>query len=262
MQTSNEHLNTIDVVYSHDDFYVAVKPHNVNFHDEGDTGNGFFNRLKTQCNEVLFPVHRLDKLTSGLVIVARTKTAAQWFQQAFEQNQIEKLYLACSGHKPKKKQGSVIGDMAKSRNSAWKLLKTTLNPAVTKFFSWGDETQSRAIRWFLIKPESGKTHQIRVALKSIGAPVLGDTLYSGAEAERGYLHAFSLRFDYQGTPVELTQMPSTGEYFLTMPQTVLTALTSGFDLKWPKSKSFQKPTNVATGSGGSVLKQNQIENKI
>lgn len=260
MQTSKTLCNTIELVYSHDDFYIAVKPHNVNFHDEGEPGSGFFNRLKSQCNEVLFPVHRLDKLTSGLVVVAKNKTAAQWFQQAFEQNQIEKLYLACSGHKPKKKQGTVIGDMAKSRNSAWKLLKTKLNPAVTKFFSWGDETQSRVIRWFLIKPESGKTHQIRVALKSIGAPVLGDPLYSGAMGERGYLHAFALRFDYQGLPVHVQLLPTIGEHYLTMPQVVMDAIEAGFDLNWPKSKQFTKTALKSTVM--VETEQNQIEKKI
>lgn len=227
----------IDIVFTHNDFYIALKPPQLNFHDEGALGSGFFNRLKAQLEQTIYPVHRLDKLTSGLIIVARNKRATQWFQTAFEQNQIEKLYLACSMDKPKKKQGTIIGDMAKARNGAWKLLKTKNNPAMTQFFSWGDPQSSLPIRWFLVKPESGKTHQIRVALKSIGAAILGDELYGGVKAERGYLHALCLRFEYvNGEKIEISRLPQKGEYFLNMPSTVSDAIKEGFGLAWPRAK--------------------------
>ena len=226
----------IELVLTHKDFYVVNKPADVGFHDEQDE-TGFFNQCAKHFAESLFPVHRLDKLTSGLLILARNKTAATWFQQAFTEKRIAKLYLALADAKPKKKQGSIIGDMTKSRNSQWKLTKTKQNPAITRFFSWGIEQQDiTGLRLFLIKPETGKTHQIRVALKSLGSAILGDKLYNGATSDRGYLHALALKFDYQGEQIELCQVPTQGQYFLKHKEFIAQQTECAFDNNWPGGK--------------------------
>ncbi|MDA8622456.1 TIGR01621 family pseudouridine synthase, partial [Psychrosphaera sp.] len=185
----------IDVAFTHSDFYIVIKPANINFHDEGEVGQGFFNRCVKHFNEELFPVHRLDKVTSGLLILARNNRAAIWFQKAFSERTINKYYLAVSNMKPKKKQGAIIGDMEKARRSQWKLVKTKHNPAVTRFFSFTNP-ESIGVRLYLLKPESGKTHQLRVALKSLSAPILGDQLYGGEVSDRVYLHSARLDFNY------------------------------------------------------------------
>lgn len=230
----------IEILLTHGDFYLCYKPHDVNFHDEGESGQGFFNRLKSQLNETIYPVHRLDKITSGIVIVARNKSAAQFFQQAFELGLIEKRYLAITKGKPKKKQGTVAGDMGKSRNGAWRLLKTNNNPAITQFFSWGDsETQNR-MRYFLLRPISGKTHQLRVALKSLGSPILGDTLYNGASSDRGYLHACQVQFDYNEQTVKHLVAPKSGEHFINLPSQIWQQVIEQAELPWPKTKVKRK----------------------
>ena len=129
-------MQPINIVSDHDDFIIVEKPADVNFHDEGDINNGFFNQVKKQGKfDELFPIHRLDKMTSGLIIFAKNLSAAQTFQQLFEQHKVEKYYLAISDKKPKKKQGLIKGDMAKSRRGMWKLLRSQENPATTQFFS-------------------------------------------------------------------------------------------------------------------------------
>lgn len=227
----------IELVFEHDDFYIVNKPAKVGFHDEQGVSKGFFNQCCEHFSESLYPVHRLDKITSGLIILARDQQAATWFQQAFESKQIAKLYLALSNVKPKKKQGSITGDMAKSRNSQWKLTKSKQNPAVTRFLSWGIEnSELTGLRLFLVKPETGKTHQIRVALKSLGSPILGDSLYGGADADRGYLHAFGLSFHYQGELIKLCKAPEQGDWFNKFAPEIANLSEDGFSNNWPGGK--------------------------
>lgn len=203
--------NLIQVIDEQDDFLVLYKPANMGFHDEGDLGEGFFNQVKkTTLTNELYPVHRLDKMTSGLIIVAKNLEAAQDFQTLFNEHKLEKYYLAISDKKPSKKQGLIKGDMKKSRRSAWKLLRSMENPAISQFFSYAIGNGKRL---FLIKPHSGKTHQIRVALNSLGAPILGDETYSGTPADRGYLHAYAIKFSLLGKRYEYQALPQEGEYF-------------------------------------------------
>ena len=198
----------LKVQYTHDDFYIINKPQGLNFHSE--EGPGFVVLAEQQLNEKLFAVHRLDKVTSGLIILARSKAAAAEFTQLFTQHAINKFYLAVSDTKPKKKQGWVKGDMAKSRRGTYKLLNSQSNPAITRFYSFSFKSGFRA---YLLKPYSGKTHQLRVALKSLGAPIVGDASYAGSPAERTYLHAFALDFLWKGQKIQHTLLPQSGEEY-------------------------------------------------
>lgn len=227
----------VELVFQHQDFYIVNKPESVGFHDEKDEGKGYFNQCCAHFSESLYPVHRLDKITSGLLILARNQQAATWFQKAFEEKLITKLYLALSVSKPKKKQGSIIGDMSKSRSSQWKLVKSKINPAISRFFSWGIEnSELKGLRLFLIKPETGKTHQIRVALKSLGSPILGDNLYGGTPSDRGYLHAYGLKFQYQEEPIEVYKLPNQGEWFKQFETVIAQHSDAGFSNNWPGGK--------------------------
>jgi len=225
-------MQLINIIAEHDDFIIAEKPANVNFHDEGELDNGFFNQVKKQQKlEQLFPVHRLDKMTSGLIIFAKNLTSTQLFQELFEQHNVEKYYLAVSDKKPKKKQGLIKGDMEKSRRGMWKLLRSQENPAITQFFSYPLTTGKRL---YLLKPHSGKTHQIRVALSSIGSPILGDPIYAtknSYEEQRGYLHAYALRFTFKGQCYQYVLPPNNGEFFTEgLP---LKKLELPWSLPWP-----------------------------
>lgn len=208
------------VLYNNQHFAVVVKPAGMNFHSE-DGEPGFV----VQATEILrredkavqvYPVHRLDQMTSGLVLLALNHETAQAFQILFEQREVEKYYLAISTEKPKKKQGWIKGDMQPARRGSWKLTASKEAPAITRFMSVSIGANQRL---FLIKPFTGKTHQIRVALKSIGAPIAGDIRYEKLEKarleSRGYLHAFALKFNLFGENYRFSCPPTSGERFLT-----------------------------------------------
>lgn len=219
------------LLHSDPRFYLVDKAPGVSFHREGEEA-GLMEALRAGLSdEALWPVHRLDRITSGLILVARSAETAARLGEAFAGREIEKYYLALSDRKPGKKQGKVAGDMAKGRGGAWRLLNSQQNPAVTQFFSYSLQP---GLRLFLLRPRSGKTHQLRVALKSQSAPILGDLLYGGTPADRGYLHAYALRFELEGEGFRFVCPPSRGEAFLS--ETCLAALRDlgqPWDLGWP-----------------------------
>lgn len=196
------------------DFIVVNKAPGVGFHDEQEGEQrvpGLCSRVqeavaqishspstdKSAEPETVFPVHRLDKATSGLLLFARSAKAAAQLSEAFKQKEVEKYYLALADKKPKKKQGRIVGDMAKSRRSAYRLLNSRENPAITQFYS---ASVCPGLRLFLLRPYSGKTHQLRVAMKSLGSPIVGDEIYTGNchDFSRLFLHAYCLGFDLGG----------------------------------------------------------------
>lgn len=151
---------------------------------------GIVTLLKKQLNlSQLHLCHRLDTGTSGCLCLAKNERTAAEIGELFKTRAVGKYYVALSESKPKKKQGAIIGDMKNRRGGQRILLKTTEKPAITQFFS---QSAKPGVRGFIVKPYTGKTHQIRVALKSIGAPINGDALYGGNNAERLNLHAWRL----------------------------------------------------------------------
>lgn len=232
-------MSDFNIIDDQADFVVIDKGENVNFHDELERGQGLFNQVAKFIDAPqLFPVHRLDKMTSGLIIFAKNLATAQQFQKQFEQHEVEKYYLALSQHKPKKKQGWIKGDMEKSRRGMFKLTRAMNNPAITQFFSYslGDGQ-----RLFLVKPHSGKTHQIRVALNSIGSTILGDPLYANKQdsqdIDRGYLHAYGLKFSLNRQEYQYVLAPKQGVYFTSevCKKLLSEELTAPWQLAWPKA---------------------------
>lgn len=197
-----------EIIDENEDFIVVNKYPNISFHSENNE-IGLFQRLSDDLKCRLYAVHRLDKITSGIIIAAKSKEAASALSELFSSGKVCKYYVAFSDKKPKKKKGLISGDMNKSRNGQWKLTRAYNNPAVTRFSSlkYNDKYL------FLLNPKTGKTHQIRVAMKSLSSPILGDTLYHGTPSDRGYLHSFKLAFFYKGKNYEYEKYPNIGIFF-------------------------------------------------
>jgi tRNA pseudouridine32 synthase/23S rRNA pseudouridine746 synthase len=203
-------------IIKHDrDILIISKSTGISFH-RGDEGGGLVEQIRAGLGlEEIYTVHRLDRVTSGIVVFAKDKPTARILSSLIRNRIMEKYYIALSDRIPSKKHGVVIGDMKKSRRGSRKLLHTTHNPAITKFKS---ERLKNGLTFFIIRPLTGKTHQIRVALKSIGAPVLGDPVYyrrsiREKNTDRAYLHAFALRFKLRDKRYEIIDIPEEGKLF-------------------------------------------------
>lgn len=226
-----------DLVADHKDFIVIDKSPGVGFHRENDSP-GLTSSIKSELSlKGLYPVHRLDKMTSGLLLFAKKKDIARQLSDEFQSRSMEKYYIAVSDKRPRKKQGLIAGDMDRTRRGMWKLLHSMANPAVTQFFS---SSFSNNFRLFIMKPHTGKTHQIRVALNSIGSPVLGDPLYyktstRSSDVDRGYLHSYALIFNLKNEAFRFICLPRTGAIFTSKSfRHALKEYGPPWDLPWPR----------------------------
>ena len=201
------------IIEDRKDFLIICKDAGVSFHREGES-SGLVDIVRSDNGLTeLYTVHRLDKITSGLILLAKHKDSAKKLAIQFRKKIIRKYYLAISDRRPQKKQGLVQGDMAKARRGGWRLLRTRENPAITQFFS---TAMGNKLRLFILRPYTGKTHQVRVAMKSLGSPVLGDPLYHKKEdagIDRAYLHSYAISFTLYGRIYRFEHKPDTGRYF-------------------------------------------------
>ena len=145
----------------------------------------------------LLVCHRLDRDTSGCLVMASTPAGQRQMSDAFANGRVHKEYLAVVvGHLPSSGEIDLpIGE--------WKRGRVKIGdgrPARTRY----------EVRWraggragVLVTPLTGRTHQIRAHLASIGAPLLGDPTYGGPDADRLYLHAWRVRLPWPGPADEL-----------------------------------------------------------
>ncbi|MFT6630656.1 MAG: tRNA pseudouridine32 synthase/23S rRNA pseudouridine746 synthase [Bacteriovoracaceae bacterium] len=196
-------------IFENEKFIIIAKNPGIEFHGDG----GIIELLRKDFPEI-HGVHRLDKATSGLMLFAKDKGTQSELSKLFQSKKVQKIYIAISDKKPNKKQGLVKGDLEKTRNGSYKITRNLLNPSTTKFKSFYSPEFS--LRGFYLFPMTGKTHQLRVVLKSIGAPILGDIRYGGTHSDRMYLHAFSLKFELKGELFEFENYPELGDLYLDM----------------------------------------------
>ncbi len=148
-------------------------------------------------------VHRLDAQTSGVIVAARTQPAAAALSGAFAKRQVQKTYLAIvAGHLGDETSGVISAPLARYRARPELELMRVARPGDEKpqeaQTSWRELARAGSRRLLEIRPRTGRMHQIRVHVASIGQPILGD-IYYGGEASLGgeaiprlMLHAWSL----------------------------------------------------------------------
>jgi tRNA pseudouridine32 synthase/23S rRNA pseudouridine746 synthase len=188
--------------------------------------------------------------------LAKNKRAASELSKQFAAQTVQKYYIALIDLKPKKKQGMIKGDMKKARNGDWKLTTSQDNPAITHFFSFALKQNSfmnssiasksksggqqahlldPALRLCVVKPTSGKTPQIRVALKSLGTPIVGDKRYKGSQADRLYLHSYAIQFKYNEEFIQASCLPESGSLFSNI-SSHLAEIPTPWLMQWPTNK--------------------------
>jgi tRNA pseudouridine32 synthase / 23S rRNA pseudouridine746 synthase len=157
-------------------------------------------------------VHRLDRDTSGCLLLSRNPKAHRRFALAFEEGRVAKTYLAVVGGVPEAEEGTIDMPLHKvsSREQGWRMIADPRGKrAVTH---WRRVAVAGGKAMLLMTPETGRTHQLRVhAAEGLGLAISGDPVYgpsaSAGQVRRGpmLLHARSLRLEREGKdPVEAT----------------------------------------------------------
>ncbi len=150
-------------------------------------------------------VHRLDRDTSGLLVVSRSQAAHRRLQDAIRRRDVERRYVALVKGSPRSRTGRIEAPIGRDRTDRTRHSLDTENPrdAVT----WFEVREALGDRALLgVRLETGRTHQIRVHLAAIDLPVSGDAVYGIAGdlgLERQFLHAERLRFAHPFTGEEI-----------------------------------------------------------
>jgi len=177
----------LDIIYEDGNVTVVNKPQGMVVHPamgnmSGTLVNALLHRYRTLQEE--FPgqparpgiVHRLDKDTSGVIVVARNTRAQEMIAAQFRDRRAKKLYVAIVSGAPKQSEGIVDTHI-------------TRDPRERKRFTWSESAGKRAVTRYrvarryagyavvLFRPRTGRTHQIRVHARYLGCPVLGDPVY-------------------------------------------------------------------------------------
>lgn len=208
----------LSIVYEDDDVLVIDKPAGLVVHPSaGHTSGTLVNAVLNHAPDVELNgthrpgiVHRLDKDTSGLMMVAKSSQAQAGLAAQIKEHQVVKEYLALAGGHVALDNGVIEAPIGRDlKNRKMMAIVDEAHggrPARTHFYVLerigGGSRQAYTL--LRLRLETGRTHQIRVHLAAIGHPIIGDPVYgrSGLDLERQFLHAARLGF----------RLPSTGEY--------------------------------------------------
>ncbi|QVK04897.1 RluA family pseudouridine synthase [Mycoplasma mycoides] len=205
----------LDIIYQDDDLLVINKQNNITVHPSlNNTNNTIVNALLasdvelSSINGELRPgiVHRIDKQTTGLLIVAKNDKTHKLLSEMFKNHQIYKEYLAIVTGVIKPNKGLIDAPIGRSQIDRKKMSVTAKNSkqAITTF-----EVVERFLKNTLVKCQiqTGRTHQIRVHFNYINHPILNDPVYGKKHQEftdfGQYLHAYKLKFTHPITKKEI-----------------------------------------------------------
>lgn len=154
------------------------------------------------------PVHRLDRDTSGCLLLSRNPKAHARFQQAFEAGAVEKTYLAILAGAPSAAEGMVDLPLAKVSDAArgWRMRGDRRGkPART---AWRVLAERDGCALVEFRPQTGRTHQIRIhAAEALGVPIVGDPVYGTTLKAGMMLHAAALSLPRDGKPPVAAEAP-------------------------------------------------------
>lgn len=153
------------------------------------------------------PVHRLDRDTSGCLLLARNPKAHRRFARAFDEGRVEKSYLAVLVGLPESGEGRIDMPLAKTSNrrEGWRMVPDPCGKPAATDWRLLDDAKGRAL--VLLKPETGRTHQLRVHMaQGLGVAIAGDPVYGDGEGPM-LLHAWTLCVPREGRPAIEARAP-------------------------------------------------------
>ncbi len=187
----------LPIIYDDNNCIVINKPAGVLSHSKGEfsteatVATWLHNKINTNLGDGRGGiVHRLDRATSGVMICAKKTTASIWLKKQFSQRHVNKYYYAViTGHLP---HNHAFINMPILRNPKKPQTFYTTASGKSAITEYWVRDQNQEFSLLELKPQTGRTHQLRVHLKAIGHPIVGDTVYGGKKADRLYLHSWKL----------------------------------------------------------------------
>lgn len=208
--------NELPIIYIDDNVIVINKPSGVLSHSKGALNDeftvaDFFRRFTTYNIATNRPgiVHRLDRDTSGVMIGARNLETAENLQKQFSDRKVKKVYIAILDGIPKSNKANI--DLPIGRNpSAPSTFRVDINgkSALTRYEVIDTENKYSLVK---LQPQTGRTHQLRVHMRYINTPILGDKIY-GKIDKRLYLHAYSLEITIPNGNRQVFNAPIPSEF--------------------------------------------------
>ncbi|WDR05943.1 RluA family pseudouridine synthase [Devosia rhodophyticola] len=180
------------ILYEDDDIYVLNKPFGLAV--QGGSGtfrhlDGMLKSLPNKKGEAPRLVHRLDRDTSGCLIVAKTHAAASHFGAVFRSRSARKIYWAVVAGNPTPRQGEISCFLGKRKTPDGEQVVVVKNgtPGAQHSMSYYSttDTASRRFAWLTLKPVTGRTHQLRVHTAQLGTPIINDPRYFNIENWQG-----------------------------------------------------------------------------
>ncbi|MBP6184451.1 MAG: RNA pseudouridine synthase [Saprospiraceae bacterium] len=188
------------ILYKTNAFWICIKPAGMPVQADKTGDKSLLDLMEIYGHRTFFPVHRLDRPVSGLVILARTKSAAASLSRAFQEQEIEKIYLAVTAEKPNPPEGRLEHHIRSMEQQNKAILTDGTHPADrTAVLNYRCLASSDRYHLLEIKTEGGRFHQIRAQLAAIGCPIKGDVKYGARRGNKDrsiHLHAWKLSFKH------------------------------------------------------------------
>jgi 23S rRNA pseudouridine1911/1915/1917 synthase len=204
----------LDILYQDDDLAIINKPAGLVVHPAiGNTSGTLVNALLHEWSQIGDMededhrhgiVHRLDKDTSGVMIVAKTMEALENLKTQFQERTVDKRYIAMLERTPNTPEGRIEAPIGRDPRQRKRMsVQRDGKPAITEFVVL-DDTYRDGATLVEFKLLTGRTHQIRVHAAFIGCPVIGDRVYGfrkqrSNKFKRNFLHASEISFDHPRT---------------------------------------------------------------
>ena len=217
----------IEIIYQDDDIIVVNKPKGMVVHPgNGNPDGTLVNSLMAICKDSLSGiggeirpgiVHRLDKDTSGVLVVAKNDKAHINLSNQIKNHEVEKTYIALVRGIVKENEATINMPIGRNKNDRKKMAVEKDGKEAITNFKVLERYPKDNCTLLEVKIETGRTHQIRVHLSHIGYPIIGDTVYSNGKNKWGIkgqcLHAISLKFKHPTTGKEMKIEAQLPKYF-------------------------------------------------